>query len=64
MSIIPQEPTLFEGTLRNNLDPLEEHSDFEIWEVIRFPRLLLDVTIVNAMSWMHFELLLPEVTFT
>nr|QVT92275.1 ABC transporter [Salvia miltiorrhiza] len=34
LSIIPQDPTLFQGTLRMNLDPLEEHSDHEIWEVI------------------------------
>lgn len=33
LSIIPQDPTLFEGTIRGNLDPLEEHSDKEIWEV-------------------------------
>jgi len=33
LSIIPQDPTLFEGTIRGNLDPLEEHSDKDIWEV-------------------------------
>ena len=33
LSIIPQDPTLFEGTIRDNLDPLQEHSDHEIWEV-------------------------------
>lgn len=33
LSIIPQDPTLYEGTIRGNLDPLEEHSDQEIWEV-------------------------------
>lgn len=34
LSIIPQDPTLFEGTIRLNLDPLEEHSDVEIWEAL------------------------------
>ncbi|XP_076945337.1 ABC transporter C family member 5-like [Bidens hawaiensis] len=34
LSIIPQDPTLFEGTIRGNLDPLEEHTDQEIWEAL------------------------------
>lgn len=33
LSIIPQEPTMFEGTVRSNLDPLEEYADEQIWEV-------------------------------
>ncbi|CAI9291139.1 unnamed protein product [Lactuca saligna] len=32
--IIPQEPTLFNGSIRYNIDPLGEHSDQEIWQVL------------------------------
>ena len=31
ISIVPQSPDLFEGTLRENIDPVGEHSDAEIW---------------------------------
>ncbi|KAJ0094666.1 hypothetical protein Patl1_16860 [Pistacia atlantica] len=40
LGIIPQEPMLFQGTLRTNIDPLEQHSDQEIWEVVNKCHLL------------------------
>jgi ABC-type transport system involved in cytochrome bd biosynthesis fused ATPase/permease subunit len=34
ISIIPQDPVLFVGSLRHNLDPFDEKSDDEIWHVL------------------------------
>ncbi|XP_054158120.1 ATP-binding cassette sub-family C member 2-like [Oppia nitens] len=34
LTIIPQEPNLFAGTLRLNLDPLEEYSDQQLWTAL------------------------------
>ncbi|XP_053313014.1 ATP-binding cassette sub-family C member 2-like [Spea bombifrons] len=34
LNIIPQDPVLFSGTLRMNLDPLEKHRDAELWEAL------------------------------
>ncbi|XP_043715641.1 ABC transporter C family member 10-like [Telopea speciosissima] len=35
IGIIPQDPTLFNGTIRYNLDPLSQYTDKEIWEVLQ-----------------------------
>ncbi|CAO3570724.1 unnamed protein product [Mortierella alpina] len=34
MAIIPQEPFLFRGTLRFNLDPTSQHQDADIWAAL------------------------------
>ncbi|XP_042487805.1 ABC transporter C family member 3-like [Macadamia integrifolia] len=34
LSIIPQDPTMFEGTVRSNLDLAEEYTDEQIWEAL------------------------------
>ena len=35
MTMIPQDPCLFTGTLRHNVDPFEEHKDEEIIELFK-----------------------------
>jgi ABC-type multidrug transport system fused ATPase/permease subunit len=35
VTIIPQQPVLLSGTLRFNLDPFDEHDDYELNEVVR-----------------------------
>ncbi|KAI8599972.1 hypothetical protein EDD21DRAFT_378402 [Dissophora ornata] len=34
LSIIPQDPTLFAGTVRDNLDPFHELQDADLWEAL------------------------------
>ncbi|VAH73935.1 unnamed protein product [Triticum turgidum subsp. durum] len=34
LSIIPQEPTLFRGSVRSNVDPLGLYTDQDIWEAL------------------------------
>lgn len=35
LSIIPQDPTLFRGTVRSNLDPFNHHTDLQLWSALR-----------------------------
>uniref|UniRef100_A0A8C1ZUX7 ATP-binding cassette sub-family C member 5 n=1 Tax=Cyprinus carpio TaxID=7962 RepID=A0A8C1ZUX7_CYPCA len=34
LSVIPQEPVLFIGTVRSNLDPWDQYTDAQIWEAL------------------------------
>jgi hypothetical protein len=35
LTILPQEAQLFSGSVRENLDPFNQHEDAEIWEALR-----------------------------
>lgn len=40
IAIIPQDPVLFQGTIRSNLDPFNEHDDAHLWESLRRAHLI------------------------
>uniref|UniRef100_A0A8C7QMK3 ATP-binding cassette, sub-family C (CFTR/MRP), member 3 n=1 Tax=Oncorhynchus mykiss TaxID=8022 RepID=A0A8C7QMK3_ONCMY len=39
LTIIPQEPVLFSGSLRMNLDPFEKYNDGEVWKALELSHL-------------------------
>ncbi|GMQ05621.1 hypothetical protein CsSME_00050578 [Camellia sinensis var. sinensis] len=51
-AVIPQDPTLFSGSVRYNLDPLSEHTDHEIWELVEKKEEGLDSLVVqDGSNW-------------
>lgn len=42
LTIIPQDAVLFDGTIRSNLDPFDEHLDQEVWESLERAHLSSD----------------------
>jgi ABC-type multidrug transport system fused ATPase/permease subunit len=34
LCIIPQDPVMFSASVRFNIDPFDEHSDAEVWDVL------------------------------
>uniref|UniRef100_A0A804MB82 ABC transporter C family member 9 n=1 Tax=Zea mays TaxID=4577 RepID=A0A804MB82_MAIZE len=61
LSIIPQDPTMFEGTVRGNLDPLNEYPDHRVWEILdkcqlgdivrQNPKKLDSIVVENGENW-------------
>ncbi|KAM3082917.1 ATP-binding cassette glutathione S-conjugate transporter ycf1 [Clarireedia jacksonii] len=48
LAIIPQDAALFEGTIRDNLDPGHVHDDTELWSVLEHARLKDHVSTMNG----------------
>lgn len=48
LTIIPQDPVLFSGTLRINLDPFQKHSDAELWAALELAHLQEFVSSLQA----------------
>jgi ATP-binding cassette subfamily C (CFTR/MRP) protein 1 len=56
LAIIPQDPTLFKGTIRSNLDPFHEHSDLELWSSLRQANLVSnEATIDDTSGRIHLD---------
>nr|XP_023023881.1 multidrug resistance-associated protein 4-like [Leptinotarsa decemlineata] len=51
ISIIPQDPIMFSGTIRSNVDPLHEYTDEEIWKTLH--KVKLDVIVPSLET--HVE---------
>lgn len=50
LAIIPQDPVLFRGTIRKNLDPFGLNSDEVLWDALRRAGLIEDVKLELAKS--------------
>jgi ABC-type multidrug transport system fused ATPase/permease subunit len=61
LAIIPQDPTLFRGTIRSNLDPFGEHSDLELWGALRQADLVSNETTMDDKSGrIHLDSIVEE----
>uniref|UniRef100_A0A8D2DC37 ATP binding cassette subfamily C member 11 n=1 Tax=Sciurus vulgaris TaxID=55149 RepID=A0A8D2DC37_SCIVU len=53
LSVIPQDPVLFSGTIRFNLDPFDSHTDEQIWNVLE--KIFLTKTISKFPQGLYAE---------
>ncbi|CAH0480039.1 unnamed protein product [Peronospora belbahrii] len=49
ISIIPQDPVLFSGTVRSNVDPFDQYTDEQIWTSLRRAHLAHVVTALDGV---------------
>lgn len=50
ISIIPQDPVLFSGTLRYNLDPFDEYDDFVLYKALEDVELKDPTNTINKLE--------------
>jgi len=55
LSIIPQEPILFSGTMRTNLDPFNEYPDHILWNALDEVNILVQsLFLVNNIYYIDY----------
>ena len=54
ISIIPQDPFLFSGSLRRNLDPFEEYQDEVLWRALEDAKLKEIISTNSSASGLDF----------
>ncbi|KAB7499842.1 Multidrug resistance-associated protein 5, partial [Armadillidium nasatum] len=50
ISVIPQDPVLFKGTIRYNLDPFDDHSDEAVWTALERAHLKTAVLLLDEAT--------------
>ncbi|XP_073470781.1 ATP-binding cassette sub-family C member 5-like isoform X2 [Aquarana catesbeiana] len=53
LSIIPQEPVLFVGSIRLNLDPMNQYTDEEVWKALEKTHMKQNVA--QLQGQLHFQ---------
>ncbi|KAI0382123.1 P-loop containing nucleoside triphosphate hydrolase protein [Hypomontagnella monticulosa] len=54
ISVISQDPILFRGTIRSNIDPFGQYTDVELWDVLH--RVGMDrASTATTSSWFHLD---------
>ncbi|KAL8789898.1 MAG: hypothetical protein Q9195_006608 [Heterodermia aff. obscurata] len=54
LAILPQQPVLFSGTIRSNLDPFGEHSDMELYQALEQVHLIAPEDVSTALDSSKF----------